>query len=151
MKRFLEAEPIDLTSPASDGSNMLHLTLGTAVVDSDKKQLIAGAVSLLCSSGADVNARDRYGARPLHYCATTMNREAAEILLKHKAKINCTDAEGHTALNYLAEDTDPDVELVKFLITKRGKLGKKARIGPLPPRPSSQQEAVRRLLAVYKC
>ncbi|KAN0085426.1 Ankyrin repeat-containing domain protein, partial [Elaphomyces granulatus] len=73
--------------------------------------LVTKIVRLLCERGADVNAADNSGFRPIHYCARTMNLSAAKYLLENKAEVNAADSAGHTALYYMAIDGHPSFEL----------------------------------------
>ena len=57
-----------------------------------------GAVSDLLASGADVNARDRYGRTPLMEAVYGGHADTVEALLKRGADANAKDASGWTAL-----------------------------------------------------
>lgn len=132
---------------------MLHLVLGTAVVDDEAMDLIAPAVETLISHGADLNAKDANGVRPLHYCALTNNIKAATLLLdkklkSRKADILSVDSKGQTALNSLAEAPTPDLNLAALLIGKKAKIGKNT---SLTPGKNDQQRKVRELILKYKC
>src|SRR5204862_8133127 len=91
------------------------------------RQKITEAIKLLCTHGADVEARvnapDSSGRRPIHYCAETINSEAVAYLLQRGAQINKPDAEGRTALYLTTKDSHPDVGFVEMLIDKGARLG----------------------------
>jgi ankyrin repeat protein len=127
---------------------MLHLALGSGKVNANKPKMlnILAIVDFLCDHGADVNAADRSGLCPIHYCAQTINTEAAIYLLDHGAQINASDAKGRTALYYTALDSNPDFEFAKMLALRGGKLGK-AKPPKLQQRASESQRMVRALVA----
>jgi ankyrin repeat protein len=127
---------------------VLHLALGDSRVNTDKAKMdfILKNVRLLCSHGADVNAADRSGLCPIHYCAKTMNLTAAKYLLRHKAKVNALDLNGHTALYYVAIHAHPDVGLVEMLLKDGGRLLGNTNLPPLLQRASDSQRTVRILI-----
>jgi ankyrin repeat protein len=53
---------------------------------------------LLCSYGADVNARDIAGQTPLHYAAAMNAAGVIRVLLAWRANPNLTDINGHTPM-----------------------------------------------------
>src|SRR5579859_1485561 len=63
---------------------------------------IALATELL-DYGASVDARDRFGARPLSHAARFGHLEMVNLLLKHGAPIDARNLRGATALYYAAE------------------------------------------------
>lgn len=138
---------IDTTVKDPKGRGVLHLALGDGKVNTDKNKmaLVTKVVRLLCERGADVNAADNSGLRPIHYCAKTMNLSAAKYLLENKAEVNAADSAGHTALYLVAVDGHPSFELAETLIQKGGKLGKK-RPNPLTRKASESQRKVRTLV-----
>jgi len=148
IKRLLEKPDIDITTINPQGYSVLHIALGTAKVNADqaKMQNIATTVRLLCARGANVNAQDKFGLSPLHYCAQTINLDAARCLLEREADPSLSDSRGRTALNLTAQDSQPDVKFTEFLISKGAKLGK-AKVAKLPPRANQSQKMVRVLLA----
>ena len=65
------------------------------------------AMLVLLSHGADINARDKNGATPLHFAVETF--ECVFIALSARAAVNMTDKRGRNTLHYLAMVTDdPD-------------------------------------------
>jgi ankyrin repeat protein len=72
---------------------VLHLAIGSGKVDAHKPKMtnIANIVHLLSTHTADVNTPDKLGLCPIHYCAQTVNSEAAKCLLEHGARINEAD------------------------------------------------------------
>lgn len=126
---------------------MLHLALGDGKVNTDKNKmaLVTKIVRLLCERGANVDAADHSGLRPIHYCAKTMNLPAAKYLLEKKAEVNAADSAGRTALYYMAVDGHPSVKLAETLVQKGGKLGTK-RPDSLKRKASDNQRKVRALL-----
>lgn len=145
LKQLLPTRDINATD--DHGRGVLHLALGSGKVNADKSKMtnIANTVRLLSSHGADVNAPDGSGLRPIHYCAQTINSEAAKCLLEFGARINELDLKERRALNYTATDSHPDVEFVKMLISKGAILGP-ARLPKLPPRSNESQKKVRQLV-----
>jgi ankyrin repeat protein len=116
-------------------------------VNANKSRLISSIVRLLCEHGADVNAVDYFGLRPIHLCAVTMNLEAAEYLLQeHKAQINALDFKDRTALYYVATNANPNPMFAKMLIERGGKLGKE-KLKPLPREMTTIQRRVRDMVA----
>lgn len=76
----------------------------------------------LIDRGFDVNSRDEDGKTPLHYVldrdqmsGTSDGKESALLLLKHGAKINIKDNDGHTVLALAAKC--PGDELVNILFS----------------------------------
>ena len=154
MNEYLDNKlrPIDLDS-TEYGCTMLHLVLGTAVVDDKAMDLIAPAVDTLISHGADLDARDANGMRPLHYCALTNNIKAASLLLderlkNRKADILSVDDKGRTALNSLAEALTPNIDLAMLLISEKAKIGRNT---TLTRAKNQQQRIVRELISNYNC
>ena len=56
-------------------------------------------MATLLAAGADANARDRRGVRPLHYAARAGHAEAVERLLAADAEADVEDNDGHTAMH----------------------------------------------------
>lgn len=122
--------PIDLDSKIY-GCTVLHIALGTAVVDNKTMNHIAAVVETLILHGADLNAEDDNHMRPLHYCALTNNVKAAdppldESLKGQKADILAVHSKGQTALNLLAEALTPDTKFARLLIEKGAKIRRNA-------------------------
>jgi ankyrin repeat protein len=147
LQQLLQTPDISLSATDDQGHGVLHLALGTGKVNADKSKMtnIANTARLLSAHGADVNATDKSGLCPIHYCARTINSEAAKCLLEHGARINEPDLNGRTALNYTAMDSHPDVEFVKMLVARGGRLGT-AKLPKLPPRANESQKKVRALV-----
>ena len=59
--------------------------------------LVGCGESQQSASGADVNAKDRYGATPLLYAA---KKETAELLITNGADVNAKDVLEETPLDY---------------------------------------------------
>ena len=72
-------------------------------------------VNLLIMQGANVNAKDIYGATPLHHAISKSCIDNAELLLNNGAKIDERDSEGRTAL-YCSVLHNESKEIVQFLI-----------------------------------
>ena len=127
---------------------MLHLVLGDIKVNTDKAKmyLILEIVRRLRSNGADLDAPDRSGLCPIHYCAKTMNLPVTKYLLKYNIEANALDLNGHTALYYVAIHSHPDIPLAKFLLRKCGKSLGNTELPPLLPKAGDEQRAVRILI-----
>lgn len=69
--------------------------------------LLANAISM-----RDPHCLDAYQETPLHYASTVGSYECMELLLKHKAPINATMANGYTALHLAVEQPN----LVELLL-----------------------------------
>ncbi|KAH8587426.1 ankyrin repeat-containing domain protein [Bisporella sp. PMI_857] len=147
LEQLLKTPAINLDATDDKGSGVLHLALGTGKVNSDKSKManIVNIVRLLCTHDANINAPDKSGLCPIHYCAQTINSEAAKCILDRGARINEPDLKGRTALYYVAVDGHPDVEFAKMLIRNGAKLGT-AKLPKLPPRANESQKKVRLLV-----
>jgi hypothetical protein len=136
----------NVTGKDSKDRGVLHLALGSGRFNTNQPKMahpILNIVRLLCDHGADVNAADYSGRRPIHYCAMTMNTDAAKYLLQeHNVQINELDVENRTALYIVATNAQPDVRFSNMLIERGGKLGKR-KLQPLPPKASNSQREVR--------
>ena len=62
-----------------------------------------GLATELLDGGASVDARDRFGARPLSHAARNGHLEMVDLLLAHGAPINARNLAGATALYFAAE------------------------------------------------
>ena len=74
---------------------------------------LARAASALLSGGADANAADENGWRPLLGAAAACNRKLASYLLKAGADARAENAQGHNALQYARQC--PDKKLASIL------------------------------------
>jgi uncharacterized protein len=93
---------------AVDGTTALHW----AVYNDD-----AELVDRLVAAGADVNARNDYGATPLSQAAVVGNVRVIRRLISARADVEAANADGQTALMVLARSSN--VEAAKLLL-KRG-------------------------------
>ncbi|KAI0016478.1 ankyrin repeat-containing domain protein [Xylariomycetidae sp. FL0641] len=69
----------------------------------------------LVKKGANTNAEDHHGRRPLHWITMYGNRRAAEVLVKYGADVNARDREGKTALMWATELQTPS--MAKYLLS----------------------------------
>ena len=61
------------------------------------------------ATGADVNAKDEFGATPLDYAIAEKHPDAAELLLELDADVSIQDNDGSTALQWAIEHGLPVV------------------------------------------
>ena len=66
-------------------------------------------VELLCSSMADVNARDGAGATPLHMAAAYGHIDAVKALAAKQADASVKDGDGHTPADLATANKHQDV------------------------------------------
>ncbi|KAG9187950.1 hypothetical protein G6011_01873 [Alternaria panax] len=121
-----------LESPLAQEKDSMSIILGAlleqgadaTVTYLDGKTLLHHAVSprfsntkiakLLIDAGAEVNARDQDGDTPLHLA--THSRSCTELLLRHRANPNLTDADDLTPLlnatTNSKKDKEPDLEFL---------------------------------------
>ena len=73
-------------------------------------------MAALLAAGADVNARDLNGNRPLHHAASAEGIETAAMLLEAGADISVRDREGNTPLLMAAERGLRNPEILEVLV-----------------------------------
>jgi len=84
----------------------------------------------LLDEGASVDARDRFGARPLSHAARFGHLEMVDLLLAHGAPINARNLVGATALYFAAEGGHTSV--VQLLIERGADIKLTGRSGVSP-------------------
>ena len=106
IKRAASENPAAVSMPSPDGWPPLHLAAHFDRGDAVDALLVARADvrarAQLVRHGADVNAKDAGGHRPLHLAAFEGDAETLQALLAHGAT-DAQNAEGRTALQ-IAED-----------------------------------------------
>lgn len=97
--RSLIRQHIDVNSTAADGDAALHWAAYWDDLET---------AQLLMQSGANVNARNRYGVTPLSLACTNGNAPMIDLLLKAKADANLALPGGETPLMTAARTGKPD-------------------------------------------
>jgi len=95
-----------LTSKNREGDPLLNVAYQTCPSQGDEDDIVV--MRLLLSRGADPNASNPNGTRPLHLAAGDGALMSVELLLQNKADPNVADRGGTTPL-HLAVMGDPDV------------------------------------------
>lgn len=86
-----------VNQPSADGTTALHW----AVYNND-----AALVEQLLAAGANVNARNDYGASPMSEAAVVGNTQVIRVLLKAGADVDSRNADGQTALMIVARSSN---------------------------------------------
>jgi ankyrin repeat protein len=94
VKAIIKQRPKILFETNKNGFTILHLA---ATEDEIEIQTI------LIQAGANVNAKNKYGATPLHMAS---HPEFAELLLRSGADVNSLAADGETPLHSIAVERD---------------------------------------------
>lgn len=87
------------------------------------------AVELLLAAGAEVNARNDYGATPLHWAK---GQRVIDMLLSSKANPNAADDQGETPLHRVVATGDTNV--ISALLTKGAEINACTAAGDTPLR-----------------
>jgi cytohesin len=129
-----------------------HLAAGADVSAKDRygatplhRAATTEIAELLIAKGADVNAKGKGGQTPLHYAAGEGHMEIVELLIAKGADVNAAIKNGHTALNY----TKLHPETAELLRKHGGKMGKQLRAADTN-RKISKPQANRALLEAAK-
>ncbi len=84
----------------------------------------------LLSRGADVNAKDKFGASPLSTAAYSGQTDVAKLLLQHGAEVNYISKFGDTPLNVAINHNH--TEMVKLLIKHGANVNTKTKLDVTP-------------------
>ena len=128
---------IPLHYAASDGDNTgmarYHRKLwmgGSTLLDYAASDGHKDIAELLLEHGADVNAEDRFGFRPLHWAAHYGHKDVAELLLANGADMNPQEWQGLTPLHWAALEGHKDV--AELLLAKGADVNAKDNEGRTP-------------------
>jgi len=125
--RFTALLLLSLVSACSTGEQMgSNKDPLCAAVEAENTQ----EVRRLLAAGADVNARDRYSATPLHYAASLRQKALAELLIAKGADINAKSNEGVTPL-YVTANRDR-AEVAELLIARGAEVDARTTQGYTP-------------------
>src|SRR5690606_20894630 len=100
----------------------IMLTIIKIKEDSNSKEALDIAKTLVENNTLDINAANKDGVTAFHLAATNCNNPSLPImLLKHGANPNITDNSGAGFLHYLAMNphSDPKIEKLTFAIIKK--------------------------------
>jgi len=89
-----------------------------------------GLARRLLEAGASLEARDRFGAKPLSHAAASGQIELAALFLDHGAPIDARNLDGSTALFKAAESGR--LEIVKLLVERGASVDLPGRSGVAP-------------------
>ncbi len=93
----------------------------TALMFASENNSDANVIQHLIDSGADINARDRFGKTALFFASFYSSRQVVQVLLKNRADVNAQDKLGMTALMW-ASGNKNEPKLMKFLIDRGAKV-----------------------------
>lgn len=85
---------------------------------------------ILLESGADINAKTKFGKTPLSASVTYSHREIVELLLDNGADLNSVDKHGYTSLHIAAYQNKKDI--AKILINRGANIDIKDKDGQTP-------------------
>lgn len=75
-------------------------------------------VKAMLQHGADVNAKDKYGATALHYACFKKNCDIARLLLERRAEVNTRDCDGRSPLYDLIRNDGREHDIIHILIER---------------------------------
>ncbi len=87
-------------------------------------------VNLLLKEKADVNAKNKKGATPLHLAAQNGHKDIVNLLLKEKADVNAKNKKGATPLHFAAENDH--TYIVDLLLKEKADVNAKNKKGATP-------------------
>lgn len=114
---MLEVDPILAVTGRRDGTQPIHL-LNTCEADD--------ILNILLSHGANIMARDRGGATPLH---CVIDEDAGLRLIASGADVNATDLRGLTPLMSIAEQPQHSLPIAEILIEAGAELANRDQAG----------------------
>lgn len=109
-----------LCKGAGTGANSTDDSRQTAlhlVSESDSKYS-QSMVDVLVEYGATLDARTKWGTTPLHWACWLGNKDVAEALLKHGARVDLVDGECMTPLHALAVSQELHTSLIDALLER---------------------------------
>ena len=89
------------------------------------------AIAALSQANADINARDKRGATPLHYATLANAKGAAAVLVHDGADVNAKNKHGWTPLHYAAFHAKTPL-IAKMLIEHGADVNAKDKYGDTP-------------------
>lgn len=108
----------DDVNAIGDGKSLLYSAiLYPTLLDSRKVKESTEIARLLIEKGADVNAMNYDGERPLHIASLYGNVEIVKLLIDRGADVNCINPESETPLHKAARNGN--IEIIKLLLAKK--------------------------------